>query len=206
VLDGCPRWRKAVRIYMAAALLAFGAGGAVAQEQPEEPADREWRPKAERRILERLNESTGLTMRCDFVLNAQPDAAPFTAAIAGRTTVLNFWRPSCGPCKPLLKELAAFFRTAPGDVAVLAAAEGGSLYGERIDAVKAREVISRIVKQYGVPFPVCGYTDHSQTKRWQAEGVPLTLILDRNGRVGRVAMGAVEASSVLKQLEAGWRP
>lgn len=191
---------------MAAALLLFGVGGAVAQEAPEEPADPDWRPKAEQRILERLNKSTSLTMRCDFVLNAKGDAAPFTAAVAGRTTVLNFWRPSCAPCKPLLKELAYFSRTAPDDVAVLAAAEGGSLYGGRVDVVKAREQISSIVTQYGVPFPVCGYTSHAQTKMWQAEGVPLTLFLDRNGRVGRVAMGAVEASSVLKQLEGGWRP
>jgi thiol-disulfide isomerase/thioredoxin len=194
-----------VRNYIAAPLLALGIGQAVAQDTPEDAAARDWRPKAERRILERLNASTR-TMKCDFVVNALPDAAAFTPAIAGRTTVLNFWRPSCGPCKPLLKELAAFFKKAPGDVAVLAAAEGGSSYGQPVDIVKVREQIGSIVRQHGVPFPVCGYTDHSQTKMWQAEGVPLTLFFDPSGRVGRVAMGAVEASSALKQLEAGWRP
>jgi thiol-disulfide isomerase/thioredoxin len=190
---------------MAAALFASVGGGVVAQEPADEPPDAEWRVKAEQRILERIKKLTSPTLRCDFVLNAQPDAAPFTPGIPGRTTVLNFWRPSCGPCKPLLKELSAFSQSAR-DVAVLAAAEGGSLYGERVDVARARELIEAVVVEYGVRFPVCGYTDHGQTKTWQAEGVPLTLVLDTTGRVRRVAMGAVEASSVLSQLQAGWRP
>ncbi len=35
-----------------------------------------------------------------------------------------------------------------------------------------------MVEKLGVPFPVCGYTDHEQTKRWEAEGVPLTVLFD----------------------------
>jgi thiol-disulfide isomerase/thioredoxin len=197
---------RAVTVSIAAVLFASVLGGAVAQAPPEEPADPEWRLKAEQRILERLNKLKSPALRCDFVFNAQPEGAPFTAGIPGRTTVLNFWRPTCGPCKPLLRELSAFSQTAPADVGVLAAAEGGSLYGERVDVAKARELIGAVVEQYGVGFPVCGYTDHGQTKTWQAEGVPLTLVLDPTGRVTRVAMGAVEASSVLSQLKAGWRP
>jgi len=195
-----------VRNCIAVALLGLGIGQGLAQDGPEEPADRDWRPKAERRILERLNASSNRTIRCDFVVNAPPNAAPFTPSIAGRTTVLTFWRPSCGPCKPLLEELAALSRSAPADVAVLAAAEGGSPYRQPVDIAKVREEINGIVQQHGVPFPVCGYTDHAQSKLWQAEGVPLTLFFDSSGRIGRVAIGGAEGSSALKQLQAGWRP
>jgi thiol-disulfide isomerase/thioredoxin len=207
-MDTCG-WRgKAVSNYMnymAAALLALGLSQALAQDATKEPPEHVWRPQAERRILERLNASSNRTIRCDFILNALPSAS-FTPSIAGRTTVLNFWRPSCGPCKPLLDELAALSRSAPRDVVILAAAEGESPYGQPVAIDKVRQEISAIVRQHGVPFPVCGYTDHSQAKLWQAEGVPLTLFFDPSGRIGRVAIGGAEGSRALKELQAGWRP
>jgi len=195
-----------MRHVMAAALVALAVGQVVPQEPADEPPESEWRPEAERAILDRLNASSSRTMKCEFVLNARSQATPFVPSIPGKSTVLNFWRPSCGPCKPLLEELATFSRTAPDDVAVLGVAEGGSPYGQPVDPAKVREEIGGIVRRHGVPFPVCGYTDHAQTKAWQAEGVPLTLFFDRSGRITRVALGATECSSALKQLQAGWRP
>ena len=179
------------------------AGFAVAQVPSDEPPeDPDWRPKTERRILARLNDSAAPVLKCDFVLNPAAGAALSMRAIPGRTTILNFWRPNCEPCKPLLKELAAFSRRAPDGIVVLAAAEGAKQLG----LVAVRQQIKTIVQESGVVFPVCGYTDHAQTKRWQAEGVPLTLFFDGSGRVGRVALGAVEGSAALEQLRGGWRP
>ena len=207
VFDRQPRSKgQPVRHYVAAAFVALAVAQALSQEPADERPESEWRPRAERRILERLNASSSRKMKCEFVVNAPPQATPFVPSIPGKSTVLNFWRPSCGPCKPLLEELAAFSRTAPDDVVVLGAADGGSPYGQPIDPGKVREAIGGIVRQHGVPFPVCGYTDHAQTKAWQAEGVPLTLFFDRSGRITRVALGATECSSALKQLQAGWRP
>ena len=179
--------------------LLFG----IAQAPSDDPPDPDWRAKTEHRILERLNSTKPGALKCDFVVNSDRDFAP---PVPGRTTVLNFWRPGCEPCKPLLDELAAFSKSAPAGVVVMAAAEDGSPSKSRQDVVAVREQISAIVRAHGVDFPVCGYTDHAQTKRWQAEGVPLTLLFDVNGRVGRVALGAVEASAALKQLRDGWRP
>jgi len=105
--------------YMAVALVALALGHVLPQEAAEEPPESEWRPAAERRILERLNASSSKTMKCEFLVNVPPEATPFVPSIPGKSTVLNFWRPSCGPCKPLLEELAACSRSAPDDVAVL---------------------------------------------------------------------------------------
>jgi len=200
------RERKVVKSWTSMLLVAFAVGHASAQQESQEPFDPNWRLKAERRILERLDASPDLVLKCDFVLNPVGDRASFAVPVVGKTTILNFWRPSCGPCKPLLKKLGAFSRKPVSDIAVLGAAEASSSYGERGDVPKARELISGIVTRYEVPFPMCGYTDHSQTKKWQAEGVPLTLFFDAGGRVRRVAMGADEAARALKQLEKGWRP
>ena len=195
-----------MRHVLAAALVALAVGQVLPQEPADEPPESEWRPEVERRILERLNASSNRTMKCEFVVNAPPQATPFEPSIPGKSTVLNFWRPSCGPCKPLLEELAAFSRTAPNDVAVLGVAEGGAPHGQPVDPAKVREEIGGIVRKHGVRFPVCGHTDHAQSKAWRAEGVPLTLFFDRSGRITRVALGATGCSSALKQLQAGWRP
>lgn len=47
-----------------------------------------------------------------------------------------------------------------------------------LQAPAAHKDITAVVEKLGVPFPVCGYTDHEQTKRWEAEGVPLTVLFD----------------------------
>jgi len=191
---------------IACLLLALVTVSAGAQEAPDEAPDPNWRPKEEQRILNRLNAAPDLRLRCDFVLNAATADGSFRVPVAGKITVLNFWRPSCGPCKPLLSRLGAYSRTGAADLVVLGAAEGGKLYGEPVGVVKARELISGIVSKYAVPFPVCGYTDHLQTKAWQAEGVPLTVVFDAGGRVRRVAFGGDEGLRVVEQLEGGWRP
>lgn len=178
---------------------------AAMQVLPQHLRESEWRPAAEQRILARLKAIPEQPLKCDFVLNAA-SAASFAVPVHGRTTILNFWRPSCGPCKPLLTQLTAMAKGAPADLAILSAAEGGSPYGGVADPVKARDEIDSIVHQHSILLPVCGYTDHAQTKRWQAEGVPLTLFYGPDGTLRRVALGADEGSRAIEQLRNGWRP
>jgi thiol-disulfide isomerase/thioredoxin len=193
-----------MRHWVAVLLAVLAVGTATAQE--EDVPDPDGLAKAERGILDKLNASPNVGLKCDFVVNSAATEASLPVPVVGKVTVLNFWRPSCGPCKPLLEKLAAYSRKAPSDVVVLAAAEGGSLYGERVDSATARQLISPIVTRYMVSFPVCGYTDHTQTKAWQAEGVPLTVVFNATGRVSRVALGGDEGLRLVEQLEKGWRP
>lgn len=179
------------------------ADSGMPQSPAEEKLDPDWRLKAERRTLELLASVDAL--ECDFVLNGAGGQNSMRA-IPGRTTILTFWRPTCEPCKPLLKKLGAFSERAPHDTVVLSAVEVALARSSDLDLLSARRQVTTILQQQRVAFPVCAYTDHAQTKRWQAEGVPLTLFFDTTSRVRRVALGSAEASAALEQLRAGWRP
>jgi hypothetical protein len=160
-----------------------------------EMPDSNWQAARETRILGRLNSSTSRSLSCDFVMNWPDSPTNFPANVDGKTTVLLFWRPSCTYCEPILKDLATFVKDSSKDVVVLSAAESSKPEG-----------IAAMVKAVGgVSFPVCGYSDHDQTKRWQAEGVPLTIVFDSRGRAARAAAGS-DASAIVAQLRSGWRP
>ncbi len=179
----------------------------------QEPVEGDWRTATENRIAIRLNALPVRDLSCDFLLNSSNDPASFPAAVSGKTTVLNFWRPSCEYCKPLLKDLAEFAMSGIKDVAVASAAEESSRKDRPNPKVRGTgqtdgdETIAGVLRSLGgLPFPVCGYRDHGQTKRWQAEGVPVTVVFDTRGRVTRVVFGGPEGSDLLRQLRGGWRP
>jgi thiol-disulfide isomerase/thioredoxin len=178
-----------------------------AQDVPDAPAALDWRATTERRIVGEIGAAGLQTLTCDFVLNSRKQPSVVSAAVAGKTTVLNFWRPSCEFCKPVLTELAKLAASRPRDVIVLAAVEGDGSHGESVDEGAARQRAETVVEMIGgLPFPVCGYIDHEQSRRWQAEGVPITFVFDKNGRIARAALGGESGTALVKELRAGWRP
>ena len=150
----------------------------------------------ERRILGRLNALSGTSVNCDVVLNASGSITSMRASVHGRTTVLLFWRPSCSYCEPVLRDLETLADDRVRGLAV-------------VSAVESREpgAIAAMIRSVGgVSFPVCEYSDHGQSKRWQAEGVPLVVVFDSRGHAARASVGRADSASLVAQLRAGWRP
>jgi thiol-disulfide isomerase/thioredoxin len=92
--------------------------------------------------------------------------------LQGKPTVVVFWASWCGPCK----------KEAP-EVVKLARSYGDRVHILGVNAGEDLRTVQRTAKAWGMSWPVVSDGDGSLMKRFKVRGVPLVLILDKDGRV-----------------------
>jgi peroxiredoxin len=118
-----------------------------------------------------------------------------SADYAGDVLVVNFWYAGCAPCRVEAPELAAADTAFAGqDVAFL----GVNLY----DGAEASQAFA---EKYGVEYPSALATEDGSIKLAFAgetplNAVPVTLVLDKEGRVAARLVGQIESASILETI------
>lgn len=118
-----------------------------------------------------------------------------SADYAGEVLVVNFWYAACGPCiveAPLLEEVWQEHQA--DDVAFL----GVNIYDQPATAIS-------FAVDNGVTYPsVIDITDKSVSLAFAAaaplQAPPVTLVLDRQGRVAARIIGQLKSASILSTL------
>ena len=124
------------------------------------------------------------------------DGHPFALSDqAGRTNVvLNFWYPSCAPCRQEMPHLEQAWRDFQDeDVRFI-----GLFVPRGFDSEQdARD----FVDEYGLTFDFA--TDRQQTvaQRYGIEFYPTTYFIDRDGKVARVVTRAMDLETIVEILE-----
>lgn len=117
------------------------------------------------------------------------------ADYAGDVVVVNFWYAACAPCRVEAAELAAAYEDLQGeDVAFL----GVNLY----DGAEASRAFA---EKYGIAYPSALTTVDGSIKlafagQTPLNAVPVTLVLDREGRVAARIIGQLREASILETL------
>ncbi len=114
---------------------------------------------------------------------------------AGDVLVLNFWYAGCGPCRaeaPILEE--SFQATN---------VKGAQFLG--VNIYDGPEQATSFEKTYGISYPSLLAKDDADLKLAFADwtplqAVPITLVLDRQGRVAARFVGQVESASILQTI------
>ena len=99
--------------------------------------------------------------------------------LKGRIVLVNFWASWCGPCRkemPLLEQLNRQYRS-----------KGVTLVGVDVEPDSAAAI--DWLKVTPVSFPILFDVDSRVSKLYQVEGMPNTVILDRQGKVRYVHRG-----------------
>ena len=118
-----------------------------------------------------------------------------SADYAGQVLVVNFWYAGCAPCRVEAPELAAADAAFEGqDVSFL----GVNLY----DGAEASRAFA---STYGVGYPSALATEDGSIKLAFAgetplNAVPVTLVLDKDGRVAARLVGQIDDASILETL------
>lgn len=124
------------------------------------------------------------------------DGSTLTSAdYADKVLVLNFWYAQCGPCRaeaPTLESTYQSVKPAGADflgVNIYDGPEGASAFDEK----------------YGISYPSLLAKDDADLKlafaSWTPlQSVPITLVLDKQGRVAARFIGRVESESILKTI------
>jgi cytochrome c biogenesis protein CcmG/thiol:disulfide interchange protein DsbE len=140
---------------------------------------RQLKPEAERKPMP------------DFTL-ADLDGTKWTmASHRGNVVLVNFWASWCNPCRretPALVSVANAYKDKGLDVAGISMDEAGS--------AAARP----FVEEYHIPYPVLLPT--SDFKLADAvDGLPTTLLIDRQGRMAKAYVGAVNEQTLRGDIE-----
>lgn len=135
------------------------------------------------------------TAPIDFQASLDDGSAVTSDDYRGEILVVNFWYAACAPCRAEAPELAAAYAEyGPQGVAFL----GVNLYD-------SAETSLAFADTYGIEYPSALTTVDSSIKLAFAEqtplnAVPVTLVLDREGRVAARVIGQLPDSSVLTSL------
>lgn len=106
------------------------------------------------------------------------------ADLRGEVVLLNVWATWCTPCRKEIPELQALHESRADD--------GLRVVGVTVDARHAEEAVRRFVERFGMSYDVWWDPDQTIVSKLGAMGVPLTVLIDGQGRVVWRKLGPLE--------------
>jgi peroxiredoxin len=114
-----------------------------------------------------------------FTLTARDGGKVSLADLKGQVVMINFWATWCGPCRqemPLLAQLHDKYEPL-----------GFTMLGVNVEPDSAAAVAW--LKGVPVTFPILFDTDSAVAGRFGVEGMPSSVLVDRNGQVRYIHRG-----------------
>jgi peroxiredoxin len=115
----------------------------------------------------------------DFALKSSTGENLRLSEYRGDVVMINFWATWCGPCRqemPLLDALYSRYQRV-----------GFNLLGVNIDDDSRRAM--QMIEELGVNFPVLFDARKEVSKLYEVEAMPVTVIVDREGKVRYIHHG-----------------
>ena len=128
----------------------------------------------------------------DFELNKLEGTPLKLSDLKGRIVVLDFWATWCGPCiasLPKITEIGNEYKGAEVEVIAVNIEESAATVKTFLDRTKIN------------PLVVLD-TDGAVAKSYDASAIPQTVIIDRNGKVKHVFVGAGAEAKIRESLDA----
>lgn len=119
------------------------------------------------------------TVAADFTLPAPDGTKIRLAQLRGRVVFVNFWATWCPPCRvemPSMERLHQQFK-------------GRGLAMLAIDIGESPKQVARFMKEFRLNFPALVDADSAVASRYGVQGIPVTVLIDRNGRIVGRAVG-----------------
>lgn len=127
----------------------------------------------------------------DFTLTDLSGGTVSLAQFKGKVVLLDFWAVDCGGCKVEIPWYVAFDKAYRDKGLALI---GIDMYGESPDVVKA------FMKKENMNYPVAIGND-ALGERFHVEEMPLTLLIDRSGRIALSHAGIVDKTQFEKDIQ-----
>lgn len=114
------------------------------------------------------------------------DGSTFTLSDhKGKVILLNFWATWCGPC---VGEMPAFPRLVEqfGDDLVLIA----------VNCNESKQIVSKFLLDNSYTFPVALDPDDAVSDLYPTDGIPYTVLFDKDGNAAHITIGAQDAETM----------
>ncbi len=103
------------------------------------------------------------------------------AGLEGEVVLLNVWATWCVPCRQEIPELQALHEAHSG--------RGLRVVGISVDGRAVTDQVRAFVDELGMTYDVWLDPDHGALTAFGATGVPLTVLIDRGGRIAWRRLG-----------------
>lgn len=126
----------------------------------------------------------------DFKLAALDGPDLTLSALRGNVVVLNFWATWCGPCRaemPALEQVGQQYRE-----------RGLRIVG--VDVQESPDKVREFLPEVGVTFPIVFDSDTALARRYRAGGLPASFIIDREGTVREIKLGAYTEETLIEKI------
>jgi cytochrome c biogenesis protein CcmG, thiol:disulfide interchange protein DsbE len=97
------------------------------------------------------------------------------AELRGEAVLLNVWATWCAPCRVEIPELQALHEE-HGD-------RGLRVVGVTVDSRAATRDVHQFIDEFGMTYDIWWDPDHTVLNRFGGAGVPLTVLIDRDGTI-----------------------
>jgi thiol-disulfide isomerase/thioredoxin len=104
-----------------------------------------------------------------------------SADLHGKVVLIDFWATWCQPCK---KEMPGYQRLADRY-----GSRGFAVIGLKLDTMRDMEDPVRFAKRIGVRYPLAVAADDLKRKFGGIEGIPTTMLYDRQGTLRKKVIG-----------------
>lgn len=176
---------KAVTSWVLGGLLGAGIGLGLAQAMPG--------------LLPAQSPVTGSValmrqMAPDFDLPTPRQGKPITLSeYRGKVVLLNFFETTCPHCQGEIPELVKLHQALRS--------KGVEVIGVSLDGVEARE-LAALAKAKHVTYPLAMGNEEVATRYGGIDGVPMSFLIDREGRIVEVFSGAAGYEALVKAVRA----
>jgi thiol-disulfide isomerase/thioredoxin len=117
-----------------------------------------------------------------------------SADLRGKVVLIDFWATWCQPCK---KEMPGYQKLADRY-----GAQGFAVIGLKLDIMADTEEPRAFARRLGIRYPLAVATDEIKNKFGGIEGLPTTLIYDRQGILRQKIIGFEYTDVIEKGLKA----
>lgn len=128
---------------------------------------------------------------CDLSLPDVGGELVQLSQLKGKVVVVNFWATWCLPCR---EEIPGFVRLHKEY-----RERGLEVIGVAMDKGK-EERVKAFVKEFGIEYPIV-IGDMEVARRWLVRGIPMTFLVDREGKVAQVLPGGIGKGALEKGIQ-----
>ncbi|GAJ97259.1 peroxiredoxin [Geomicrobium sp. JCM 19055] len=111
----------------------------------------------------------------------------------GERVILNFWATWCPPCRAEMPDMQEIHEDADADVEIIAV--------NTTNSETSIENVEEFVDELQLTFPIPLDTSAEVANEYLVQVMPTTYFIDREGRVDRVAYGALNHDLFLQRVE-----
>ncbi|MBQ4524257.1 MAG: TlpA family protein disulfide reductase [Lachnospiraceae bacterium] len=108
----------------------------------------------------------------------------------GKIVLLNFWATWCSPC---VREMPAFERLVEeykDEVIVIA-----------VNCMEDENAVAEFIKEKGYTFPVAYDVEGNICEKYPSDGIPYTLVIDKEGVIRKIYLGAGDAEEQYEEYK-----